>query len=252
MMPPTIATAVYLVAGVLFILSLRGLSTQESAGRGNVMGMVGMLLAVAISVLALFDLRVGEAGQAAAAATPTSTNVLLTYGAALALGGLIGGFVAARVQMTAMPELVAILHSFVGLAAVLVGLGTQLEMSGHIDVAHYVEVQLGVFVGAVTFTGSVVALAQPRGTIRSRARRPPWRGGAGGLRRARSPPAGGGVAAARAGGPVRRPPPARAGAPPPPRGCGAGLGGPVGPGRGPPRRSVVRLSARAHRVGVAA
>jgi H+-translocating NAD(P) transhydrogenase subunit beta len=148
---------------------LRGLSTQESASRGNWMGMVGMLLAVAISVLALFDLRFGETTQAAAVMTPTSTNVLLTYGAALALGGLIGGFVAARVQMTAMPELVAILHSFVGLAAVLVGLSSYLDPGAHFEgtekTIHEVEIFLGVFIGAVTFTGSIVAFGKLQGTI---------------------------------------------------------------------------------------
>ena len=161
MMPPTVATVVYLVAGILFILSLRGLSEQQGAQRGNLLGMLGMLLAVAVSVVGLFGFERGET-------VPASTNLLMVYGGALLVGGLLGGVVAARVQMTAMPELVAVLHSFVGVAAVLVGLGTQLESSGTLDVAHYVEVQLGVLVGAVTFTGSVVAFAKLRGTIGSR------------------------------------------------------------------------------------
>jgi NAD(P) transhydrogenase subunit beta len=160
-MPTTVATVVYLVAGILFILSLRGLSAQASAQRGNWLGFVGMLLAVAVSVVGLFGLERGETASA-------SSNVLAIYGGALAFGALIGGAVAARVQMTAMPELVAVLHSFVGVAAVLVGIGTLMEANGHIELAHYVEVQVGVLVGAVTFTGSVVAFGKLRGTIGSR------------------------------------------------------------------------------------
>jgi NAD(P) transhydrogenase subunit beta len=160
-MPTTVPTVVYLVAGILFILSLRGLSTQSSAQRGNVLGIIGMLVAIAVSVVGLFGLEQGETTRA-------TTNVLAIYGGAIALGGLIGGFVAARVQMTAMPELVAVLHSFVGVAAVLVGIGTQMESNGNIDLAHYIEVQVGVLVGAVTFTGSVVAFGKLRGTIGSR------------------------------------------------------------------------------------
>jgi NAD(P) transhydrogenase subunit beta len=163
-MPPTVATVVYLVAGLLFILSLRGLSEQTSAQKGNLLGILGMVLAVAVSVAGLFGFERSGDTQAAAA----TTNVLALYGGALALGALIGGFVAARVQMTAMPELVAVLHSFVGVAAVLVGLGTLQEAGADIDLAHYIEVQLGVLVGAVTFTGSVVAFAKLRGTIGSR------------------------------------------------------------------------------------
>ena len=160
-MPTTVATVVYLVAGILFILSLRGLSTQGSAQRGNVLGIVGMVLAVAVSAVGLFGLERGETAHA-------TTNVLGLYGAAVAIGALVGALVAARVQMTAMPELVAVLHSFVGVAAVLVGIGTQMEANGSIDLAHYVEVQVGVLVGAVTFTGSVVAFGKLRGTIGSR------------------------------------------------------------------------------------
>jgi H+-translocating NAD(P) transhydrogenase subunit beta len=160
-MPTTFPTVVYLVAGILFILSLRGLSTQGSAQRGNLLGIVGMVLAVAVSVVGLFGLERGETLR-------STDHVLEVYGGCLALGALIGGAVAARVQMTAMPELVAVLHSFVGVAAVLVGIGTQMEANGNIDLAHYVEVQVGVFVGAVTFTGSVIAFGKLRGTIGSR------------------------------------------------------------------------------------
>jgi NAD(P) transhydrogenase subunit beta len=160
-MPTTVPTIVYLVAGILFILSLRGLSTQSSAQRGNWLGIVGMALAVAVSVVGLFGLERGET-------TSSSGDVLMLYGGCLLVGALVGGFVAARVQMTAMPELVAVLHSFVGVAAVLVGIGTLMEAAGNIDLAHYVEVQVGVLVGAVTFTGSVIAFFKLRGTIGSR------------------------------------------------------------------------------------
>ncbi len=161
MMPTTFPTIVYLVAGILFILSLRGLSAQGSAQRGNWLGVIGMVLAVTVSVVGLFGLERGEAAR-------STDHVLEVYGAALAFGALVGAFVAARVQMTAMPELVAVLHSFVGVAAVLVGIGTLMEAGANIELAHYVEVQVGVFVGAVTFTGSVIAFGKLRGTIGSR------------------------------------------------------------------------------------
>ena len=160
MMPTTVATVAYLVASMLFIVSLRGLSEQKSAQRGNLAGVIGMLLAIAVSALGLFGLERGEL-------TRTTNDALGLYAGAVAIGALIGSIVAARVQMTAMPELVAVLHSFVGVAAVLVGIGTEIE-GGTLDVAHFVEIQVGVFVGAVTFTGSLVAFAKLRGTIGSR------------------------------------------------------------------------------------
>ncbi|HEX4462182.1 MAG TPA: NAD(P)(+) transhydrogenase (Re/Si-specific) subunit beta [Polyangia bacterium] len=160
-MPTTVATVAYLVAAMLFIVSLRGLSEQKSAQGGNLAGVIGMLLAVAVSALGLFGLEVGET-------TRTANDALGLFGGAIAIGALIGSVVAARVQMTAMPELVAVLHSFVGVAAVLVGIGTEIEAAGSLDVAHFVEVQIGVFVGAVTFTGSLIAFAKLRGTIGSR------------------------------------------------------------------------------------
>src|ERR1700733_10263046 len=131
MMPTTVATVAYLVASLLFIVSLRGLSEQKSAQRGNLAGVIGMLLAVAVSALGLFGLESGET-------TRTANDALALYGGAVAIGAIIGSLVAARVQMTAMPELVAVLHSFVGVAAVLVGIGTEIE-GGSIDVAHFVE-----------------------------------------------------------------------------------------------------------------
>jgi len=148
-MPDSLSIVAYLTAGILFILSLAGLSNQESARRGNVFGIVGMVIAVAVAVLS-------QAMHYAPLAI------------AIGIGGVIGVTLALRVQMTSMPELVAALHSFVGLAAVLVGFGSYL-MPGPDGTAerviHELEVFLGVFVGAVTFTGSVVAFLKLRGAI---------------------------------------------------------------------------------------
>ena len=147
-------TVAYLIAGVLFIRSLAGLSKQETARRGNLYGLLGMGLAMAATVL---DSRV--TGYALLAAC-------------LLVGAAIGAVVARRVAMTAMPELVAILHSFVGLAAVLVGLSSFLspgrEITGVAHTIHLVELWIGIAVGAVTFTGSVVAWAKLRGSLSGR------------------------------------------------------------------------------------
>src|SRR5689334_3993024 len=115
-MAGTLRGLTYLAAGMLFILSLRGLSTQESARRGNAFGTFGMALAVVITALALLL----PGSQAAQSGHELSAIGLLA--AALGVGCVIGAFLAARVAMTSMPELVAMLHSFVGAAAVLVGI----------------------------------------------------------------------------------------------------------------------------------
>jgi NAD(P) transhydrogenase subunit beta len=148
-MSPTLATGIYLAAAVLFIRSLGGLSAQTTARRGNEYGILGMGVAVATTLLATGR---GVAGVVAA----------------LVVGGAIGAMLAARVAMTSMPELVAILHSFVGLAAVLVGFSAYLSPSGVTGAAHaihLVEIFVGVFVGAITFTGSVVAFGKLRGSL---------------------------------------------------------------------------------------
>ena len=152
-MPESLTTIAYLVAGVLFILSLAGLSTQKTARRGNAFGIAGMLLALGI----------------------TAAGHVTSYGAlavAVAGGSVIGAVLALRVEMTSMPELVAALHSFVGLAAVLVGvasyLGTTPDTEHAEGIIHAVEVFLGVFVGALTFTGSVVAFGKLKGLVRSK------------------------------------------------------------------------------------
>ena len=152
----------YLAAAMLFIFSLRGLSTQETARRGNASGILGMVLAVAVTAFALRGSMAGAAGASGADAWG-----LLAGG--IAVGAAIGAVLASRVAMTSMPELVAILHSFVGAAAVLVGLANYLEASAEASSAvHAVEIVVGVFIGAVTFAGSVVAFGKLRGTLGSK------------------------------------------------------------------------------------
>ena len=154
----SVAQAVYVLAAVLFVLSLAGLSKQESARRGNVLGMVGMVLALAATIV----LALGTSAR------PVLVTALLVA-VVLLVGAAVGTWRARRVEMTQMPELIAILHSFVGAAAVLVGFNSYLtaHAAGGDDVAHLVEVALGVLVGAVTFTGSVVAFLKLSGRTRS-------------------------------------------------------------------------------------
>ena len=162
----TIRSLAYLVASMLFILSLRGLSTQESARRGNRFGVIGMLVAVVVTALAL--LVAGRRRDHADARLDACVGVL---GGALGVGCVIGALLAARVAMTSMPELVAMLHSFVGAAAVLVGIATYLQPGDAYAAgrgAHLVEIYVGVLVGAVTFSGSVVAFGKLRGMIGSK------------------------------------------------------------------------------------
>ena len=142
----------YIVAAVLFIMSLGGLSNQESARRGNWFGILGMLLAL-IAV--------------------TASEEVTAYGilaVSMFPAVLIGGVLAARVKMTDMPQLVAILHSFVGAAAVLVGLSLQLDESkiaheGIAGIIHNIEIFVGVCIGSITFTGSVIAFGKLQGLI---------------------------------------------------------------------------------------
>ena len=155
--------AAYVVAALLFILSLAGLSRHETAKAGNAFGMAGMAVALAATV-------------GLAARGSTATGVALLAGA-MVVGAAIGLWRARRVEMTGMPELIAVLHSFVGLAAVLVGwngylsvearAGEQTEVTGSLLGIHSAEVVIGVFIGAVTFTGSIVAFLKLSGRIRS-------------------------------------------------------------------------------------
>jgi NAD(P) transhydrogenase subunit beta len=155
MISSQIQTASYLFAGILFILSLGGLSSQESAKRGVLYGIIGMGIAILSTVL-------GEGVQG---------HIYIIV--AIAIASIIGLLVARKVEMTSMPQLVAILHSFVGLAAVLVGFGSYLDPTtqailGTEHTIHLVEVFIGVFIGGITFTGSIIAWGKLEGKIRSK------------------------------------------------------------------------------------
>jgi NAD(P) transhydrogenase subunit beta len=141
----------YIAASILFILSLGGLSAQTTARRGNYYGMLGMAIAILATVLS---------GQV------TAYPILL---GALLIGGSIGAIAAARVEMTQMPELVALMHSLVGMAAVLVGYASFMDhsstLSGVEKTIHELEIYIGIFIGAVTFSGSVIAFGKLCGKI---------------------------------------------------------------------------------------
>jgi NAD(P) transhydrogenase subunit beta len=149
--------AAYIIAAVLFVLSLAGLSKHEKAKEGNAFGVAGMILALGATIWLSVD----------RAEHPVLTFALIA--AAMAVGAAIGLWRARIVEMTQMPELVAMLHSFVGLAAVLVGYSSYLESrdAGTDDKLHLVEVFIGVFIGAVTFTGSIVAFLKLSARIKS-------------------------------------------------------------------------------------
>ena len=152
-----ILSAAYLVASVLFILSLGGLSNQEKAKRAVWYGIFGMGIAIIATIFG--------------PGFSTVSYILLIP--LLAIGALIGKSVAQRVEMTEMPQLVAALHSFVGLAAVFIGLNSAMQDLHHLTgaeiVIHEVEIFLGVFIGAITFTGSIVAYAKLAGRVNGKA-----------------------------------------------------------------------------------
>ncbi|MBC6980237.1 NAD(P)(+) transhydrogenase (Re/Si-specific) subunit beta [Caulobacter sp. 17J80-11] len=160
-MNASIAALAYLVSGVLFILSLRGLSSPETSRKGNTYGMVGMAIAIGVTLLTLW----GQGALDAATAGMIAGGV--------AVGGVIGAVIARRVPMTAMPQLVAAFHSLVGLAACLVAVGAIyspgafgiLAGDGGIKLQSLVELSLGVAIGAITFTGSVIAFAKLNGNM---------------------------------------------------------------------------------------
>ena len=153
-----LVNATYIAAGLMFILALAGLSKHETAKKGNAFGILGMVLALAATNYAI--------AQPGAGTNFDWTSAALLYGA-IAIGAVIGTWKARRVEMTGMPELIALLHSFVGAAAVLVGFNVHLTAT-HTDVLHAVEVVLGIFIGAVTLTGSLVAWGKLNGSIASK------------------------------------------------------------------------------------
>ena len=155
-MSGTLSTVAYLGATVLFILSLGGLSSPESSRRGNLYGMVGMAIALLVTLALVYS---------------HSKNVLPILGG-MAIGGTIGAIVARRVQMTQMPELVAAMHSLVGLAAVFIAIAAvnnpaAMGLDVPITFGHKLELFIGTFIGAITFSGSVIAFGKLSGRIRS-------------------------------------------------------------------------------------
>jgi len=145
-----VATVAYIIAAALFILSLSGLGHPETSRRGNAYGIAGMLIALIATALLL------------------SVSGFMIFLIALVPAAVIGAVLASRVQMTSMPQLVAMLHSFVGAAAVLVGFATLREhapLSGSALLIHNIEIYIGVCIGSITFTGSIIAYAKLDGKI---------------------------------------------------------------------------------------
>ena len=144
--------ALYIGATVLFILTLGGLSHQESSRKGNMYGMLGMAIAIIATLLGPY----------------VTTNYLLII-SLMFIGGSIGFYLAKNIQMTQMPELVAILHSLVGLAAVLVGyvnfFDETIQLQGVEKTIHNIEIYIGIFIGAITFSGSLIAFGKLSGTM---------------------------------------------------------------------------------------
>jgi len=149
-MNPGIVTVSYIGATILFILALGGLSNPGTARRGNIYGIIGMFIALVATIAGI------------------TANIAILVGG-LVIGGSIGLVLAKRVQMTEMPELVAILHSLVGMAAVLVGFANFMDPISHFAgvelTIHDIETYLGILIGAVTFSGSVIAFGKLSGKI---------------------------------------------------------------------------------------
>jgi len=155
-MSANLSAILYLVSGVLFILALRGLSSPETSRQGNLFGILGMILAVVVSILSV-DIIFSN---------------LIYFIVALTIGGAIGSFIAFRIPMTAMPQLVAGFHSLVGLAAVLVAISAYYNPESfglgsfqNIKTSSVIEMGLGVSIGAITFTGSIIAFMKLQGLM---------------------------------------------------------------------------------------
>ena len=163
--PYSLTQGAYIVAGLMFILALAGLSKHESAPMGNRYGIIGMSIALIITITAaVLGVEVADGAVESEGTGWTGLGLIL---AAMAIGAAIGIWRARVVEMTGMPELIAMLHSFVGLAAVLVGWNSSYETDVLYPSIHDVEVFVGVFIGAVTFTGSIVAYLKLSAKIKS-------------------------------------------------------------------------------------
>ena len=148
MISANLAAVFYLVSGILFILALRGLSSPDTSRQGNYFGITGMVIAIIVTFLSVGNFS-------------TSLIYVLIF---LLIGGAIGAFIAFKIPMTAMPELVAGFHSLVGLAAVFVAISAflspeifNLGVTGDIKLASLIEMSIGAAVGAITFSGSIIA-----------------------------------------------------------------------------------------------
>jgi NAD(P) transhydrogenase subunit beta len=171
-MSMNVVTLLYLLASVCFIQALKGLSNPKSARAGNVFGMVGMAIAILTTIALIVK-------QAAYLGSNLGLGLSLLFGA-LVVGGAIGAYVAARVEMTKMPELVAAMHSLIGLAAVCIayavvaepaafGLGAEdAPYAGFLPYGNRIELFIGTFVGAITFSGSVIAFGKLSGKYKFR------------------------------------------------------------------------------------
>ncbi len=155
-MNAALASVLYLVSGVLFILALRGLSSPETSRRGNTFGMLGMALAIGVT---LASVELNE----------VTVGIILL---GLALGGGAGAYIAGKIKMTAMPQLVAAFHSLVGLAAVAVAAAAiyapesfHIATADGVKVQSLIELSIGTAIGAITFTGSVIAFAKLNGNM---------------------------------------------------------------------------------------
>ena len=155
-MSPNLAALLYLISGILFILALRGLSSPETSRQGNLFGIVGMAIAIIVTFLTIGSFSKGF------------VYVLIF----LSIGGIIGSIVAFKIPMTAMPQLVAGFHSLVGLAAVFVAISAFLKPEvfnlgtlGNIKTASLVEMSIGASIGAITFSGSVIAFLKLQGIM---------------------------------------------------------------------------------------
>lgn len=159
MLSVNLIAVLYLISGIFFILALRGLSSPETSRTGNIFGMTGMAVAIVSTLFSVNSIEI------------LLNNIEFIF-VPLFLGAIVGGFVAARIAMTAMPQLVAGFHSLVGLAAVLIAVAAFYNPSafgigqfGNIKTASLIEMSLGVSIGAITFTGSCIAFFKLQGLM---------------------------------------------------------------------------------------